>query len=92
MKYYSEYLDKMFDDEKSCLEEERKAKAAAEAKDKERKDLELYLSERREEIEELTEQLSEMKGEFYQDLRNYYDRFGCVPEDCEKYFPLFIFF
>ena len=32
MKYYSDYLDKMFDDEDACIEAERKAKTEADKK------------------------------------------------------------
>lgn len=92
VKYYSDYLDKMFDDENSCLEAERKAHAEADKKLAEHtKALENLYNQHRE-IEKTTEQLSKMKTEFYHNLRDYYERFGEVPKDMERYFPFFIFF
>ena len=92
MKYYSDYLDKMFDDENSCLEAERKARAEADKKFAERTKALENLYNQHKEIEETTEQLSKMKTEFYHNLRDYYERFGEVPKDMERYFPFFIFF
>ena len=92
MKYYSDYLDKMFDDEDACIEAERKAKAEADKKQAERTKLIENLYNQHKEIEETTEQLSKMKTEFYHNLHDYYERFGEVPKDMEGYFPFFIFF
>lgn len=92
MKYYSDYLDKMFDDEDACIEAERKAKAEVDKKQAERTKLLENLYNQHNEIEETTEQLSKMKTEFYHNLHDYYERFGEVPKDMERYFPFFIFF
>ena len=92
MKYYSDYLNKMFDDEDACIEAERKAKAEADKKIAERTKLLENLYNQHKEIDETTEQLSKMKTEFYHNLHDYYERFGEVPKDMEGYFPLFIFF
>lgn len=92
MKYYSDYLDKMFDDEDACIEAERKAKAEADKKQAERTKLIEDLYNQHKEIDETTEQLSKMKTEFYHNLHDYYERFGEVPKDMEGYFPFFIFF
>ena len=92
MKYYSDYLDKMFDDEDACIEAERKAKAEVNKKQAERTKLLENLYNQHNEIEETTEQLSKMKTEFYHNLHDYYERFGEVPKDMERYFPFFIFF
>lgn len=92
MKYYSDYLNKMFDDEDSCIEAERKAKAEADKKLAEHTELLGNLYHQHDEIEEITEQLSKMKEEFYHNLHDYYERFGGVPKDMERYFPFFIFF
>lgn len=92
MKYYSDYLDKMFDDEDSCIEAERKAKAEADKKQAEHTKFLENLYNQHKEIDETTEQLSKMKEEFYHNLHDYYERFGEVPKDMERYFPLFIFF
>lgn len=92
MKYYSDYLDKMFDDEDACIEAERKAKAAADKKQAEHTKFLENLYNQHKEIEETTEQLSKMKEEFYHNLHDYYERFGQVPKDMERYFPFFIFF
>ena len=92
MKYYSDYLNKMFDDEDACIEAERKAKAEADKKIAERTKLLENLYNQHKEIDETIEQLSKMKTEFYHNLHDYYERFGEVPKDMEGYFPLFIFF
>ena len=92
MKYYSDYLDKMFDDEDACIEAERKAKAEVDKKQAERTKLLKNLYNQHNEIEETAEQLSKMKTEFYHNLHDYYERFGEVPKDMERYFPFFIFF
>lgn len=92
MKYYSDYLDKMFDDEDACIEAERKAKTEADKKQAEHTKLLENLYNHHNEIEETTEQLSKMKTEFYHNLHDYYERFGEVPKDMERYFPFFIFF
>ena len=92
MKYYSDYLNKMFDDEDACIEAERKAKAEADKKLAERTKLLENLYNQHKEIDETTEQLSLMKTEFYHNLHDYYERFGEVPKDMEGYFPFFIFF
>lgn len=92
VKYYSDYLDKMFDDENSCLEAERKAHAEADKKFAEHTKALDNLYNQHKEIEETTEQLSKMKAEFYHSLRDCYERFGEVPKDMERYFPFFIFF
>ena len=92
MKYYSDYLNKMFDDEDACIEAERKAKAEADKKQAEHTKLLENLYNQHNEIVETTEQLSKMKEGFYHNLHNYYERFGEVPKDMEGYFPLFIFF
>ena len=92
MKYYSDYLNKMFDDEDACIEAERKAKAEADKKIAERTKLLENLYNQHKEIDETTEQLSKMKTEFYHNLHDYYERFGEVPKDMEGYFPFFIFF
>lgn len=92
MKYYSDYLNKMFDDEDACIEAERKAKAEADKKLAERTKFLENLYNQHNEIVETTEQLSKMKEGFYHNLHNYYERFGEVPKDMERYFPLFIFF
>lgn len=92
VKYYSDYLDKMFDDENSCLEAERKAHAEADKKFAEHTKALENLYNQHKGIEETTEQLSKMKTEFYHNLRDYYERFGEVPKDMERYFPFFILF
>ena len=92
MKYYSDYLNKMFDDEDACIEAERKAKAEADKKQAERTKFLENLYNQHKEIDETTEQLSKMKTEFYHNLHDYYERFGEVPKDMEGYFPFFIFF
>ena len=90
MKYYSDYLNKMFDDEDACIEAERKAKAEADKKLAEHTKFLENIYNQHKEIEETTEQLSKMKTEFYRN--DYYERFGEVPKDMERYFPFFIFF
>ena len=92
MKYYSDYLDKMFDDEDACIEAERKAKAEADKKQAEHTKFLESLYNQNKEIEETTEQLYKMNDEFYNNLHDYYERFGQVPKDMERYFPFFIFF
>ena len=92
MKYYSDYLDKMFDDEDACIEAERKAKAVADKKQAEHTKFLENLYNQHKKIDETTEQLSKMKTEFYHNLHDYYERFGEVPKDMEGYFPFFIFF
>ena len=80
MKYYSDYLNKMFDDEDACIEAERKAKAEADKKQAEHTKLIENLYNQHNEIVETTEQLSKMKEEFYHNLHDYYERFGQVPK------------
>lgn len=95
MKFYSEKLNKMFDDDKSCLkaeEEHEKAVAEAEAKKKALAD---ERANRAKAVEELYRKAIEAKQEYDKALREFlkdYGSFHATFKTSDPFFGIFDWF